>query len=530
MSYLVGLLGGLALFLFGMEEMSKGLELTAGDKLQSIIERLTKNKLMGVLLGVVVTALVQSSSAVTVMMIGFVNSGIMTLPQAISVIMGANIGTTITGQIVALNITGIAPLLAFAGFVLYGFVGKNTSKYIGQILMGLGFLFMGLEFMSDSMAPLRENEAFVAMLTKFENPILAIFAGAILTSIIQSSSASVGILQALANQHLISVSNSMFVIFGFNIGTCITSVLSSINASKNAKRTAASHVLFNVLGTVFFLIIVRFVDIVSFIQRISPQLPAAQLANIHTLFNIVTTIVLFPFAEKIANISTFIIRGEDEKRIDLSLRYINDRNKDATLAFSDLVSEVRRMFEIAKENYKLSIRIFFKYDEEKYDEIMENELVINYLNKEITKYIIENMDRTMDNTLASRYSSYLTIVRSIERIGDHVKNIAENSKYSTEENLVYTDESKRELSAIDTAIMTMFQTVLTTMDDKEKRTRIKNLEEKVEKYIAKYRIYHIERIKNRICDPESGLIFEKHLTAMERVSSYIKTVANLRYS
>ena len=270
--------------------------------------------------------------------------------------------------------------------------------------------------------------------------------------------------------------------------------------------------------------------IVSFIQRISPQLPAAQLANIHTLFNIVTTIVLFPFAEKIANISTFIIRGEDEKRIDLSLRNINDRNKDATLAFSDLVSEVRRMFEIAKENYKLSIRIFFKYDEEKYDEIMGNELVINYLNKEITKYIIENMDRTMDNTLASRYSSYLTIVRSIKRIEDHVKNIAENSKYSTEENLVYTDESKRELSAIDTAIMTMFQTVLTTMDDKEKRTRIKNLEEKVEKYIAKYRIYHIERMKNRICDPESGLIFEKHLTAMERVSSYINTVANLRYS
>ncbi|MDO4594942.1 MAG: Na/Pi cotransporter family protein [Tissierellia bacterium] len=529
MSYIIGLLGGLALFLFGMEEMSQGLELTAGDRLQSIIQKLTKNKIIGVLLGVVVTALVQSSSAVTVMMIGFVNSGIMTLPQAVSVIMGANIGTTITGQIVALNITDAAPVIAFIGFVLYAFIGKKTAKYIGQTMLGLGFLFMGLEFMSDSMAPLRENEAFISLLTKFDNPILAILAGTILTFVIQSSSASVGILQALANQGLIALTNSMYIIFGFNIGTCITSVLSSINASKNAKRTAASHVLFNVAGTIIFLIILQFIDIASFIEKISPSLPAAQLANVHTLFNLVTTVVLFPFANQIAKIANLIIRGEDPQREQMSLQFINKRNLDISLSVADLREEVRRMFELSKSNFKLATSIFFSYDEEKYEKIMDNERVINFLNTEITDYIIKSMDKIMDNTIANRYTSYLSIVRSIERIGDHTKSMAENAKYSAENSLSYTDESKREMSAIENTVMTMFQTILTKMPMTEKLKRIKYYEEKVDNYTKKYRIYHIERMKDHVCDPESGLIFEKLLTGMERVSDYIESVAKLRF-
>lgn len=526
MSYIIGLLGGLTLFLFGMENMSTGLESTAGNKLQIIIEKFTKNKFIGLLMGILITALVQSSSAVTVMTIGFVNTGIMTLPQAITVIMGANIGTTITGQIVALNITDYAPLMAFIGFVMFTFVKKERIKYIGQTIMGLGLLFMGLEFMSESMAPLRENEAFVSLLTQFKNPILGILAGTFLTVIIQSSSASLGILQALAGQNLISVASSMFIIFGFNIGTCITSVLSTINSNKNAKRTAASHVLFNVTGTVIFLILVQFIDISDLIIKFSPsKTPQAILANIHTLFNIATTVFLFPFASLIAKMATFIIRGEDKKVQEMALQYINRNFEDPRLVISSVKQEIERMFLISKTNFKLALDIFNNsYDEEKYENIMENEDTINFLNKEITSYIT----KILDSSYANWYTGNLAVIRSIERIGDHTKSIADLAKYSHENNLEYTVESKREISALETTVMTMFQTVLTKMTTKEKHKRIKYYDNKVERYIENYRIYHIERMKNKVCDPESGLMFEKLLTAMARISSYINSITKFK--
>ena len=285
-NYFIELLGGLALFLYGMAMMSKGLELAAGDKLRVIIEKMTSNFFKAILVGIIVTGIIQSSSATTVMVVGFVNAGLMNIYQAVGIIMGANIGTTITGQLVALNISTIAPIIAFVGFVLNTFSKRERKTFLGQAIMGLGFLFMGMDFMSTAMEPLRDYPGFVTLMTKFQNPLLGVLAGTIITAIIQSSSASLGILQAIANQGVIPLKSSMYIVFGFNIGTCITSVLSALGSSKNAKRTALAHVLFNIIGTIIFIILAMFVPIDEIVLRHSRDLPAAQIANLHTLFNL----------------------------------------------------------------------------------------------------------------------------------------------------------------------------------------------------------------------------------------------------
>ncbi len=278
-NYFIGLLGGLAIFLYGMEMMSNGLELVAGDRLRVIIEKMTSNFFKSILVGTIVTAIIQSSSATTVMVVGFVNAGLMTIYQAVGIIMGANIGTTVTGQLVALNISAIAPIIAFIGFTLHSFSKDNKKASLGQAIMGIGFLFMGMEFMSNTMQPLREYPGFVTMMTKFENPLLGVLAGTLITAIIQSSSAALGILQAIANQGIIPFKSSMYIVFGFNIGTCITSVLSTLGSSKNAKRTALVHVLFNIIGTIIFIILSVFVPIDKIVLSFSRDLPAAQIAN-----------------------------------------------------------------------------------------------------------------------------------------------------------------------------------------------------------------------------------------------------------
>ena len=292
---LLMLLGGLGLFLYGMQMMGSGLEAAAGNRMKRILERLTSNPILGVVVGAGITAVVQSSSATTVMVVGFVNSRMMTLRQAVWVIMGANIGTTITGQLIALDVGAIAPLFAFIGVVLVVFIKKASVRYYGQIIAGLGILFIGMDMMSSSMAPLRESEAFVSLLTQFSNPLLGILAGAVFTAIIQSSSASVGILQALASSGVIGLSNAVFVLFGQNIGTCITAVLASIGTSRNAKRTTIIHLMFNIIGTILFTLVCVFTPLTDLVSSWTPDNPSAQIANMHTLFNVVTTLLLLPF-------------------------------------------------------------------------------------------------------------------------------------------------------------------------------------------------------------------------------------------
>ena len=527
LSYLLGLLGGLTLFLYGMDLASKGLEMAAGSRLQNLIEKFTSNRFKGLIIGIVVTAIMQSSSASTVMMVGFVNAGIMTIEQTIGIIMGANIGTTITGQIVALDIVGAAPLMCLIGFALNKLVSKRMVKYTGQTILGLGFIFMGMKAMSSAMAPLGETPEFLNLMIKFQNPLFGIFVGTLVTSVIQSSAASVGMLQAASNMGVMTLRSSMYIICGFNIGTCITSVLSSIGANKNAKRTAACHVLFNILGTVIFVILAFFIPIDQFILKISRAVPAAQIANMHTLFNILSTVILFPFGNQIAKLSKIIIPGQDVVRDEKSLQYLNPKVKDTTSLFAGVRAETGRMFGLVKDNFYMSIEIFEKFDQEKYNLSLHNEEIINYLNSQISKNIIENINLTMDEELASHFTAYLRIVRDLERIGDHIKSIVENANVSYEQGLPYTDESLREFKSLEQMIEFMFKSIETETHKPKRINDLRLYYARVENNIEVYRKLHIERMKKGICDPESGIAFEKCSVAFERIAAYLYNVGKL---
>ena len=527
-NYFIELLGGLALFLYGMAMMSKGLELAAGDRLRIIIEKMTSSFFKAILIGTLVTAIIQSSSATTVMVVGFVNAGLMNIYQAIGIIMGANIGTTITGQLVALNISTIAPIIAFIGFSLNTFSKKERKTFLGQAIMGLGFLFMGMEFMSTAMEPLRDYPGFVTLMTKFQNPLLGVLAGTIITALIQSSSASLGILQAIANQGVIPLKSSMYIIFGFNIGTCITSVLSSLGSSKNAKRTALAHVLFNIIGTIIFIIVAIFLPIDEIVLNHSRPLPAAQIANLHTLFNIATTIILVPFSKKLADLSVRLIPGKDKEQEEMSLQYINKNiTKDVNATFTDVRAEINRLLDIVSDNYKTSLEVLMNFDEDKYNQIFHKEKIINHLNKEISAFIIDSLALSMDEDTSSNFVSYLRISRNLERVGDHTKNIAEVSKLKNDEKLDFTNIAYDDLYALNDCIIKMLEAMKADLS-KDDRVKITSLCYKtVQRDIEKCRYKHMLRMRERQCNPESGLIYEKTLTAVERISAYLSKAAKL---
>lgn len=527
-NYIFGLLGGLALFLYGMELMSRGLELVAGARLRTIIEKMTSNLFKSILVGTIVTAIIQSSSATTVMVVGFVNAGVMNIYQAVGIIMGANIGTTITGQLVALNITLMAPLIAFIGFVMFTFSKKKTKKYLGQVIIGLGFLFMGLQFMSESMEPLRYYKGFINLMTKFSNPILGVLVGAGITAIIQSSSASVGILQAISNQGLIPLSSSMFIVCGFNIGTCITSVLSAIGTSKNAQRTAAVHVLFNLIGTIIFIIISFFIPIDKIIISFTKNLPAAEVANLHTLFNVGTTILLFPFSKKLADLSKLIIVGDDNDYDEMKLKYINPSvKKDPTIMLTDIKAEINRMFKICRNNFMETVSLIGNYSEEKYEGIYKREDVINLLNKEITRYIITGLGKEMDEKTSNNFAGYLRIVRDLERVGDHCKNIADSTKQMDEEMLNFSSMTSGEIESLRDTIYQIFETLREDLTAREVDIDVKRELQTLVKDVDTIRNAHMERMKTGVCNPESGLNYEKMLTAFDRIGSYLSNAVRL---
>ncbi|WP_019138920.1 MULTISPECIES: Na/Pi cotransporter family protein [Peptoniphilus] len=527
-NYFIELLGGLALFLYGMEMMSTGLELVAGDKLRVIIEKMTSNFFKAILVGAGVTAIIQSSSATTVMVVGFVNAGLMTIYQSVGIIMGANIGTTITGQLVALNISTLAPIIAFVGFLLNTFSKNKRKRYVGQSIIGLGFLFMGMQFMSDSMAPLRDYPGFVTLMTKFDNPFLGVIAGTAITALLQSSSASLGILQAISNQGVITLHSAMYIILGFNIGTCVTSVLSSVGSSKNARRTALVHVLFNIIGTIIFVTISLFVPIDEIIKGFSRDLPAAEIANLHTTFNIATTILLIPFSKKLADLSFKIIPGIDKEQEEMSLQYINlNVVKDAPATFTDVKAEIRRLLDIVTMNYESSVSLLSEFDEEKYDEIFRREGVINYLNKQISAFIIDSLGLSMNEKTSANFANYLRISRDMERIGDHSKNIAEVAKLKYDEKLEFTDMTFEELREINSIIEKMFHSAIDKLDKDERITFMRESNELVQKEASNFRNNHMLRMREKICNPESGLLYEKTLAAMERISSYISNASKL---
>jgi len=527
------LLGGLALFLYGMNMMSQGMEAAAGNKMKQILERLTTNRYLGVLVGAVITAIIQSSSATTVMVVGFVNSGMMTLRQAVGVIMGANIGTTITGQLIALDAGAIAPFIAFLGVVMVVFLKQPKVRNIGGILAGLGVLFIGMEMMSTAMMPLRDSKAFIDMMTKFSNPLLGILAGAIFTALIQSSSASVGILQALATSGAISFSGAVYVLFGQNIGTCITAVLASIGTGRNAKRTTILHLSFNIIGTAVFTILCMLTPLTSWVGGFTPANPAAQIANMHTLFNIVTTILLLPAGNLLAKLAEKILPDVDEPEEGMYLKYLKN-TKPVTegkigvsaINFELTHKEIARMLEIAKKNVADSFTAFLNCDDGFIPKVEEKEEYVDFLNREISEYISTNMAHE-SNTQGSRIlSAYFKVTSNVERISDHAMNICGYSEWLKEKDVRFSQEVREEILQMQQTCEELLTLLLNeNMEALDELSRVSALEQKMDDMTEDYRNRMMHRIQEGTASGEGSVLYTEMLTDFERIGDHALNIA-----
>ena len=523
----LSLLGGLALFLYGMHMMSGGLEAAAGNRMKSILEKLTANRFLGVAVGAGITAVIQSSSATTVMVVGFVNSGLMSLRQAVWIIMGANIGTTITGQLIALDVGALAPLMAFVGVALVVFFKNPKLHNYGSIVAGLGVLFIGMDMMSGAMKPLADEPAFVALMTRFENPILGILAGAVFTALIQSSSASVGILQALAASGAISFSSAVFVLFGQNIGTCITAVLASIGTSRNAKRTTLIHLMFNITGTIIFTIVCTLFPLPALVASLSPDNIPAQIANMHTLFNIVTTILLLPLGNQMAALAEHILpdpveKTEEEKREMMGLAYLDKTTLGSSAVWlGKLQQELGRMLDLASENVDAAFQAVIVGPDEKTEKAIRTEELVDLLNKEISHYVAKAMVRETNAEDSAAVASGFRIAGNIERISDHAMNILGYGQRLEKENIRLSDEALKELMEM----RAVCAKALRYLHGNSRLDNAAQLEQTIDDMTGRYRENHMRRMKSGECSDEGCILYSEILTDFERVGDHVLNIA-----
>ena len=528
----LGLLGGLALFLYGMQMMSDGLEDAAGNRMKQILEKLTSNRFLGVLVGAGITAVIQSSSATTVMVVGFVNSGMMKLQQAVWIIMGANIGTTITGQLIALDVGMLAPLFAFLGVAMVVFLKMPKARHIGKILAGLGVLFIGMDMMGTAMQPLQESEQFIALMTQFSNPLLGILAGALFTAVIQSSSASVGILQTLAVSGLIGFDSAVFVLFGQNIGTCITAVLASIGTNRSARRTTIIHLIFNIIGTIIFTTLCLTLPITDWIEAITPNNPAAQIANMHTTFNIVTTCLLLPFGTYLAKLAEKILPEiEEEKQESVIVALNKEFHKgNAKLGFSAvhmdvLRQEIEHMIMLAQDNVKLCYQAVLDSDLGLLKKAEETEERIDALNKEISQYISKILVNNRSDENIAAIEEYFLITGNAERIGDHALNIGGYAEVIHKKNIVFSDAARKELKNMQKITQDAIDYVLHKEEDTTKwLSRIAAMEQKIDDMRSTYREEHLQRMRDGKCSEEACVLYSELLTDFERVGDHVLNI------
>ena len=523
----LSLLGGLALFLYGMHMMSSGLEAAAGNRMKSILEKLTANRFLGVAVGAGITAVIQSSSATTVMVVGFVNSGLMSLRQAVWIIMGANIGTTITGQLIALDVGALAPLMAFAGVALVVFFKNPKLHNYGSIVAGLGVLFIGMDMMSAAMKPLADEPAFVSLMTRFENPILGILAGAAFTALIQSSSASVGILQALAASGAISFSSAVFVLFGQNIGTCITAVLASIGTSRNAKRTTLIHLMFNIIGTIIFTIVCVLFPLPALVASFTPENIPGQIANMHTLFNIVTTLLLLPLGTQMAALTERILpepceKSEEEKREMMGLAYLDKTTLGSSAVWlGKLQQELGRMLDLASENVDAAFQSVISGLDEKTEKAIRTEELVDLLNKEISQYVAKAMVRETNAEDSAAVASGFRIAGNIERISDHAMNILGYGQRLEKENIQLSDEALKELMEM----RTVCAKALRYLHGESRLDNAAKLEQTIDDMTGRFRENHMRRMKNGECTDEGCILYSEILTDFERVGDHVLNIA-----
>ena len=531
---ILSLLGGLALFLYGMQMMSGGLEAAAGNKMKQILEKLTANRFLAVAVGAAITAVIQSSSATTVMVVGFVNSGMMTLSQAVWIIMGANIGTTITGQLIALDVGMLAPLFAFIGVSMVVFLKAPKAHHYGEILAGLGVLFIGMGMMSDSMRPLREVPEFINLMTKFSNPVIGIGVGALFTAVIQSSSASVGILQSLASNGLIGLGDAVFVLFGQNIGTCITAILAAIGTSKNAKRTTLIHLLFNVIGTTIFTIVCLVFPLTVLVESFTPGNAPAQIANMHTLFNIVTTLLLLPFGQYLAVLAEKILPdSKEEEQTEGLLAFTNDEfmKNNLQLGFSavylkQLGEEIGKMLYLAKENVDLCFQAIIDKDLVAAEKADEAEETIDLMNKELGRYISKILIHDKTGNDIEAIEEYFRVIGNIERIGDHAVNIGGYVYVMDKNDITFSEGAVAELRKMQEVCETAMN-LLVNMDDEPTTwlSKIAALEQQMDDMTVNYRNNHIDRMKQGLCSEQGCILFSELLTDFERMGDHMLNIA-----
>ena len=539
-SIIIPFIGGLAMFIYGMNIMADGLQHAAGSKMKKILEVLTQNKLMGIALGALVTAIIQSSSATTVMVVGFVNAGLMNLTQAISVIMGANIGTTITGWLVSagewakmFSPSTLAPIAVMVG-VIITLVGKRQqSKDVAGIIIGFGILFIGMNTMSDAVYPLRESEVYkTAFISMGSNPFLGILVGAGVTAIIQSSSASQGILLSLASAGLVPTNAAVFIIMGQNIGTCVTAILSSVGASKNAKCVGTMHLTFNIIGTVIFSILAMLL-----FARLDPSygegiINMTQISFIHTVFNVGTTIILMPFSGYIIKFAMKVngLKAVETKSDEAELVHLDKRMMSTpSVAVEGAKLETIRMGRIARENLSLALSTLSDHDEEKMADVKQREFVIDKLCDNISKYLIDLCMLHLSDKDNEMVTSLLNTVSDMERVGDHAENIVELAEEMKQEGISFSDTALEELNEMSTTTLGAYDNAVKALelDDITYAVKTSFLEDQVDAMEKKLRAGHIDRLSNAECSVNAGIHFIDLLGNLERVSDHAMNIAQV---
>ncbi len=534
-SIIIPFVGGLGMFIYGMQIMAQGLENAAGDRMKSLLGVLTKNKFFGVLLGAFITAVIQSSSATTVMVVGFVNAGIMNLQQAMGVIIGANVGTTITGWLVSsvewaefLSPSTLAPLAIMLGVIIMLTGKRRSSKDVSSIVIGFGLLFVGISTMSASVAPLKDSEAFCSIFVKLgHNPILGIIAGAVVTAVIQSSSASVGILQSLAAAGLVPFGAAIYIIMGQNIGTCVTAILSSMGAKKNAKTAALMHLLFNIIGTVLFSIVA-----IIYLKTVNPAwatgtITQTQISMVHTIFNIATTVMLFPLSDYIIKLAKKIGKVEDGEKDD-SMVLLDERMMETpSLALQSLFSEVIRMGHIVEKSLQVAKDVLFSLNEDEIQLLREDEETVDKLSAGITSYAIKLTSLQISQREHQDVAHILQVVSDMERISDYCENISEFAEALAEKKVMFSEVGREHLTEMIEVCTDSYLNALKAFEENDKDSALKTIEKETEAdgMEISLRAKHIERLTNNQCNTEAGIVFLDTLVCMERISDHARNIA-----
>lgn len=534
-SIILPFIEGLGMFIYGMQIMAQGLENAAGSKMKSLLEVLTKNKFFGVLLGAFITAVIQSSSATTVMVVGFVNAGIMNLTQAMGVIMGANIGTTVTGWLVssvewakALSPANIAPVAVMIGVIVMLTGKRRSTKDISSIIVGFGILFIGITTMSDAVEPLQQSEAFCNLfVTLGHSPFLGIVAGALVTAVIQSSSASVGILQSLAAAGLVPFNAAVYIIMGQNIGTCVTAIMSSIGAKKTAKTAAVMHLLFNIIGTIIFSVVA-----IVFFKVINPGfgeglITQTEISTVHTIFNIGTTILLFPVSDWIIKLAKKLER-EDSDDVDEGQVLLDDRMLETpSIALQSTVSEMVRMGHVVRGTMDRTRDVLITKKREEIEKIREEETIADGLCKGITEYAIKLNTLSINEKEHQEVASILQIVSDIERVSDYCENISEFAENLKDQKASFSEIAREEIQQMEDVCIDCFRYAIEALEErsKEKAMKVIEKESQADELEIALRTAHMKRLARNECSTESGIVFLDALVCLERISDHARNIA-----